>query len=386
VLYVGKAINLRNRVKSYFTNRKDLGEKTDILVSQISKVKTIRVESEIESLLLEANLIKKHNPKYNTKEKDNKSYNYVAITKDDFPRIIILRGRGLAKAGVGINSKKYKKVFGPYPSGESLRLALKIIRRIFPYLDAKTFKKDRYEFYKQISLAPDVAEPYAKKKYVNNIKHIIHFLEGKKATVLKSLEREMYQYAKVQDFEHAHEIKKQIFALNHINEVSLIKSDIIMPQYTPNTVNINRIEAYDISHISGSSMVGAFSVIEMGEIVKEEYRSFNIRGFSSSNDAGALEEVLRRRLKHNEWQFPDLIIADGNQIQKSVIEKVLQEHKLQIPVVAAVKGKGHKVVAMIGNEQIIKSYKKQILLANAEVHRFALSKHKQKRAKNFLGK
>ena len=226
--------------------------------------------------------------------------------------------------------------------------------------------------------------------YKNNIKNLILFFEGKKTTILKNLEKQMLDYAKKKEFEKADEIKKKIFALNHINDVALIKEDYSLSPSGSSPLTRGRpgggirIEAYDIAHLSGSNMVGAFVVIEDGELNPKEYRTFNIKGFTASNDAGALGEVISRRFNHPEWKFPDLIIADGNQVQKNVIEKELKNRGIKIPVIAVVKDSHHKARALIGDEILIKKYKKQILLANAEVHRFVLRKHKIKRSKNFL--
>lgn len=403
IIYIGKATSLKDRTKSYFG--KDLfytrGPLITKMVEEAETVNYTVTDTVIEAIILEANLIKKHQPIYNTKEKDNKSYNYVCITKDDFPRVITVRGRILEQKG----RSGYKAIYGPYPSGELLRSALKIIRKIFPFLDAKTLKKDRYEFYKQIHLAPNVELSQAKIKYNKTIKNIELFFSGEKNKILKSLEKEMLSAAKKKEFELANGIKKQIFALNHINEVSLIKSDMFEGSQGSSdkpfskvlgsvhqtieksflaSASAIRIEAYDIAHLSGSDMVGAFSVVQDGEKETGQYRTFNIKGFDKANDPGALGEVIKRRLNHPEWSMPNLIVADGNDVQKSVIEKELKLNNLNIPVVAVVKDSRHKARAIIGDVDIINKYKKQILLANAEVHRYVLGRHIAKRSRTFL--
>lgn len=390
ILYIGKATNLKDRVKSYFG--KDLidtrGPLIVKMVNDANSIEFIETESVLEAIILESNLIKKNQPKYNTKEKDNKSFNYICITKDSWPRIIIKRGRNIDFKNKKVGALKLKSIYGPYPSGDLLRSALKIIRKIFPYLDEKTIKKDNYEFYKQLHLAPETKDDTAKKVYLKSIKHIEQFLSGEKTKIIKSLEKEMNIYAKKKEFEKANIIKKQIFALNHVNDVSLIKEDSYFSPIITNEDKENdfRIEAYDIAHLSGSSMVGAFVVVENGQINSSEHRLFNIRNFSLANDPGALEEVFSRRLAHNEWTLPDLIIVDGNQIQKNVIEKELLKNKIKIPVIAVVKDKSHKAKAMIGDTDLIQKYKKQILLANAESHRFVINAHKKNRANKFLPK
>ena len=151
ILYIGKATSLRDRVRSYFS--KDListrGPMILDMTVKADNVEWQETDSVLESLILEANLIKKYKPKYNTKEKDNKSFNFVCITRDKLPRVLVVRGRGL-------NKKEYSKVSGPYPNGLQLREAMKIIRRIFPYIDNDSAKKNNTEFYKQLGLVPKI--------------------------------------------------------------------------------------------------------------------------------------------------------------------------------------------------------------------------------------
>ena len=390
VLYIGKATSLRSRVKSYFS--KDLiqtrGPMILDMTVKIDKVDWQETDSILEALILEANLIKKYKPKYNTKEKDNKSFNYVCITKDKLPKVLIVRGRGL-------NKKEYKKVYGPFPNGQQLKEAMKIIRRIFPYFDNDSNKKNNREFYRQLGLVPFG-------EYKENIKNLNLFFEGKKKSVVINLKKEMLSHALKKEFEKAGEIKKRIFALNHINDVALIKEDIFASQeyanssrFTQSTgayttqnshipVSLFRIEAYDIAHMSGQNMVGVMTVVEDGEVNKNEYRKFIIRTQDNSNDTGALEEILSRRLRHTEWRLPSLIVVDGSTAQINVAKRVLNRYKFDIPIVGVVKDEHHKPKAIIGDDLIIKNYKKDILLINSEAHRFAITFHKQKRNKSFL--
>ncbi len=423
IIYIGKATSLKSRVKSYFSKDLVLTRGTHILniVVNTHKVEWESTDTVLEALILESNLIKKYQPKGNTKEKDDKSFNYVCITKpagrtggDEWPRIIVERGKNIDFKKKIAGGKKVKSIYGPYTAGTLLREALKIVRRIFPFLDSKTLKKDRYEFYKQIHLAPDIGENNAKKQYLKNIKHIQQFFKGEKKKIIKSLEKDMKESAKKMDFERASEIKRQIFALTHINDVSLIKGESITqpspfsqvlgsPRFArpdhskkdwvaplhndlSSTLHLTsaKIEAYDISHMSGKSMVGAFITREGSEFEKSGYRKFIIRGFDSANDPGALKELITRRLNHPEWPMPDLIVADGNQIQKRIIEDALKEKGLNIPVVAVVKDTRHKARAIVGDELLIRRFKKDILAANAEVHRFVLAFHKKRQGKSFL--
>ncbi|MEK7586230.1 MAG: hypothetical protein AAB477_03320 [Patescibacteria group bacterium] len=369
-LYIGKATSLRSRVRSYFG--KDLivtrGPLILDMTVQADKLKWQETDSVLEALILEAELIKKYQPRYNTKEKDNKSFNYVVFTKDKISKVLVIRGRKLKKSD-------YKKVFGPFTNGLQLREAMRIIRKIFPYFDNYSNKKQNYQFYKQLALIPEG-------DYRNNIKNLILFFQGKKKKIVLNLKKEMLAHAKKKEFERAGEIKKRLFALEHINDVALIKEDEVQKNF--NTSAPFRIEAYDIAHMSGKNMVGVMTVLEDGRFSKNEYKKFIIRTQTGSNDTGALEEVLSRRFRHTEWGIPSLVVVDGSTAQTNVAKRVLKRYQFDIPVVAVVKDDKHKARAIVGDEALIKIHKKSILLANSEAHRFAIAFHKQKRSNNFL--
>lgn len=369
ILYIGKATSLKDRVKSYFS--KDLIKTRGLLlvdmIFKIDKIKYQATDSVLEALILEANLIKKYQPYYNTKEKSDKSFNYVLITKEQIPKVLIVRGKELLK---------YKGFsFGPYTNSSQLKIALQIIRKIFPFIDESSSKKANIEFYKQIHLTPA-----NKEEYIRNIKNLKLFLSGKKKYVLRNLKKEMILYAKRHEFEKAGEIKRQIFALKHINDVALIK--LAPKAYSPTSVF--RIEAYDIAHMSGKNMVGVMTVIENGEVVKNEYKKFKIRTQSGANDTGALKEVLERRFLHNEWVFPNFIVVDGGIAQKNIAEAVINKMGLKILVVSVAKDDHHKARDIMGDKILAVKYKREILLLNNEAHRFAITYHKNMRNRNFL--
>jgi len=377
ILYIGKATNLRDRVRSYFGD--DLiaqrGQRLVDMVAKSVKIDWIETDSVLEALILEANLINLHQPKYNALGKDNKSFYYVVITKEDFPRVLILRGRDLEKKLLK-KELAIKIQFGPFPYGGQLKEALRIVRKIFPFNDKDSSKKDQIEFYRQIKLAPNLENSEIQKQYQNTIDNIILFFKGSKSVLLKKLKETMMSLASTMKFEQANEVKKQIFALEHIKDVSLIKKENISKRITG-----FRIEGYDIAHISGTNMVGVMTVIEQGEPAKDQYRKFNVKGFDTANDVGALEEIFRRRMGHVEWPFPDLIVVDGALPQKSRVEKVLREIGIRIPVVALVKNEKHKPKGLLGLKKFTEQYKDEIILVNAESHRFALDFHRKKRSK-----
>jgi excinuclease ABC subunit C len=377
ILYIGKATSLRDRVRSYFGD--DLvEERGKRLVDMVTYAKSVSYEvtdSVLEALILEANLISKYKPKYNAIGKDDKSFYFVVITKESFPRVLIMRGRDIEKK-VLQKELSISQKFGPYPHGSQLKEALRIIRKIFPFNDKDSIKKDQAEFYRQIKLAPDLGNSEIQKKYNETIQHIVLFLKGKKQKLLLALKKEMDQYAKKLFFEQASEVKKKIFALEHIKDVSLIKKEDIEKR-----VSDFRIESYDIAHISGTNMVGVMTVIEHGEPNPKEYRKFIIQGFSQANDTGALGEVLERRLAHTEWPFPQLIVVDGALPQKSKMESILNTRGIKIPVVAVVKNEKHKPKGILGLKKFTEKYKQEIILANAEAHRFALQFHRKRRSR-----
>lgn len=383
ILYIGKATNLTDRVKSYFS--KDLIEKRGPMildmVTQATSIKQCKTDSVLEALILESNLIKKHQPKYNTKEKDNKSFNYVCITNEDMPKVLIKRGRNLKM----IQEKElsvYKKTFGPFPSGTQLKEAMKIIRRIFPYVDEQSVKKNNSEFYLQLGLSPNIKNREIDViSYRKNIKNLVLFFQGKKKDIIKNLKKEMMYFAKNREFEKANEIKKKIFALNHINDIALIKSDTV-DSHSSNY----RIEAYDVAHMSGKNMVGVMVVLENQELNKKEYKKFIIKTVGVANDPKSLSEVLERRFSHEEWRSPDLIVVDGGMIQMNAVNKVLSKLRFKIPIVSVLKDERHKAKAILGDNKIIEKNKKNILLANTESHRFAIAFHKQRRRKSFIFK
>jgi excinuclease ABC subunit C len=396
ILYVGKATSLRDRVRSYmsktvFDTRGPLIEK---MIEEANRIDWQVTDSVLEALILEAALIKKHQPKYNTKEKSDKSFNYVCITKELIPKVLVVRGKD-------VKHRVFDKVFGPYPNGSQLRDAMKIVRKIFPFLDDKS--KNYIEFYKQINLVPDLNDI---KIYLQNIKNIKLFFSGKKQSILKNLKKGMVSYAKNKEFEKAGEIKRQLFALQHINDVALIKNNTfadnkifdpapffgrirgnkVGPSDTKILLSakVFRIEAYDIAHMSGKNMVGVMVVVEDGESAKNEYRKFKIKTQNGSNDTGALKEVLERRLAHNEWAYPHLIVVDGSTAQINTAESILLKFNLSISVVSVVKDERHKPKEIIGDKKFTQKYKKEILLANSEAHRFAIAYHKKVRGKDFL--
>jgi excinuclease ABC subunit C len=405
VLYIGKATSLRSRMRSYFAT--DLADtRGPLITSMIEKATSIdwrETDSVLEALILEANLIKTFKPKHNTDLKDDKSWNYVVITKEDFPRVLLVRGKNLASASAdphfsaadlqGDATKRgsaYAHVFGPFPHGLQLKEALKIIRKIFPYRDTCTpaqellamGKMPKACFNHQVGLCPGVCDgSITKAEYRKIIRRIVMLFSGKKQTLLKSLEKDMKLAAKEENFEEAARLRSQVFALNHIQDVSLIKDEYRSPTLGLDGMRTTRIEAYDVAHLAGSSHVGVMVVVENGNAMKSEYRKFRLRAAKPGDDPGSLKEILSRRLSHDEWPMPRIIAVDGSTAQINVAEAVLREFGMQIPVVGVVKDEKHRPRNIRGDRDLIKGHERDILLANSEAHRFAITYHRNDRSK-----
>lgn len=386
ILYVGKATSLRDRVRSYFSNDliKTRGPR---LVDMVTQAKTVTFEvseSVLEALVLEAHYIKKYQPKANSDGKDDKSFNHVVITKEDYPRVLLVRGKDLHDP-LKNNSYKLQASFGPFPHAGQLKEALRIIRKIFPFFDTKKPVLDlsnrhdvgRLRFNQQIGIYPDTTDEEARAAYQETIRHLKLFFQGKKKLLVKELEKHMHQAAEREEFEEANRYKKQLFALTHINDVALLKHS------TRAITEHMRIEAYDIAHLSGKAMVGVMTVLENGNPAKNEYRKFKIRSVHQSNDTAALREVLERRLGHNEWHYPNLIVIDGGKAQLKLAQDIMNMHGFRTPVVSVVKDERHRPREILGAKEWRTKYEREILLANSEAHRFAIDYHRNLRRKHF---
>lgn len=397
ILYVGKAASLRDRVRSYFS--KDLAETRSPAIAQMiqeaTSVAHIETQSVLEALILEANLIKTEMPPYNTASKDNKSFNYVVITKERFPRVLIVRGRELYTTW---NDKDIKHLFGPFPHGMQLQEAVKMIRRIFPFRDSKctpcedqlrtkqlpanshelAHKRCKPCFNRQIGLCPGVCTgEMSYEEYKERIKFICTLFSGNFKGLKRDLAREMKAAAKAEDFERAEMLRRQCSALEHIKDVSLIKQERV------SAGGGVRIEAYDVAHTSGVETVGVMTVVENGEKYTSAYRMFKIKTVTN-DDVGALTEMLERRLNHAEWPLPRVFVVDGGKGQMRAAERILKKAGIVIPLVGVVKNERHQPERLIGDRRAIEAHERDILLANSEAHRFGISWHRKRRsAKSF---
>ncbi|OGZ34879.1 MAG: hypothetical protein A3A94_03070 [Candidatus Portnoybacteria bacterium RIFCSPLOWO2_01_FULL_43_11] len=357
ILYVGRAISLRKRVMNYF--RKDLDPRIKEMVSLATKIKCQKTETILEAIISEANLIKKYWPKYNVREKDNRSFIYLIIPKTDFPRPLIVRQRELQKFP---SARAF--IFGPYQSISLLKNALRIIRRIFPYGTCQPFSgKPCFNY--QIGLCPGLClGKITKKDYQKNIKNIILLLSDRKKRLFKKLKKENPEKAR---------------GLKHLQDVSLIlKEEFSLIS------KINRIEGYDISHLTGKEPIGAMVVFINGQPDNSQYRLFKIKEAPKNDDLRALAEVIKRRFNHPEWPWPDLILIDGGRPQINYISKILKNRQLNIPLIGISKFKKDKLVFPPKTKKSLKELAQNIkpilLRVRNEAHRFCLksSRHQRK--------
>lgn len=395
ILYVGKAKNLKKRVSSYFTRRKDLGERTKLLVSQISSIKTVKVESEIESLLLEANFIQKYKPRYNIRFTDGKAYPMIKITiKDEYPKVLIARR---------IDDKK-SIFFGPYPNVSALRTVLKIVRRIFPYQSVLRHP-NKLCLYNHLGLCP-CPEVTKDSYYKKNIRRLARFLKGNTREVLKDLENERNMFSRDEEYEKAK------LAQLKINSIKLVTSPNYKPfeyEENPNLTQdlrtkelndlsqvlkewgmkvgeVRKIECYDISVISGKFATGSMIVFQDGERDSSSYRRFKVRYGLKPNDFAMLEEVISRRLNHKEWPLPDLLIVDGGKGQVSVVKSLLNKRNTEIPLIGLAKREETIITSDLKEVKLPKdsSVLHLIMRIRDEAHRFAITYHRKLRSKGML--
>ncbi len=281
ILYIGKATSLKRRVSSYFQKAHD--ERIEKLVSEIASIETKDTSSALEALLLEAEYIKKYFPPYNIMEKDDKTFAYIAITDEAIPRVIVTRPTQREKVNA-------KYLYGPYTSVATARVALKLIRRIFPFHTRNTPSPSNRSdlcFDATIGLCSGVCGgKQSIAEYRKTLAQLRLFLQGKRARTIASIKRAMIVASKEQHYERAARLRNQLHALEHIRDIALLKRD----EFDPALKRINsyhiphRIEAYDISHVFGEDAVGSMVVFTNGAIDSREYRKFKIRGPNTPDD------------------------------------------------------------------------------------------------------
>jgi len=495
VIYVGKAKNLKNRVKSYFVGAHN--EKTTLLISEIRDFSYLITNNELESLILEINLIKRYLPKYNIKLVDDKSYPYIKFSKGEYPRLIVMR-----------SNTPTQKAFGPYPNGYSARMTVDLLNKLYPFRKCVTIPKKPCLYYHLGQCLAPCINDVSKEEYNQMIKEVTRFLKGDTKKVLDILEGKMYEASDNLEFEKANEYKeminhinttseKQIIsladlkdrdiiayshndeniaiqillmrngaitdthqtifsyigdhyeaALNYIDQLYLdnlyidellfsnqfnlndleirYKKKASIPQigdkkkmvdlalqnakenlenyfkiyqhredinleierslYELFSKEINYIEAFDNSQLFGSSPVSAMIVYKNHEFFKDGYRKFNIQT-ASQDDYQQIKEVIYRRyyrLLMEDKSLPDLILVDGGVGHVNAALSIIDDLRLDVMVAGMKKNKRHEFESLIFNGKEVELSKnsnlyKFFLKINEEVHRFAITFHRQVR-------
>ncbi len=391
VIYIGKALSLKDRVRSYF-NPRLTDPKTKLMIAHADSLEHQVVASEFEALLLEANLIKKYQPKYNIQLKDNKHYLYIAITQPPF-RIFPTRRPEL--------EKNLLDWYGPFPSSTDVRRVLQILRRIFPYCSHPNIPQRQCLYY-HLKLCPGF-QNLTTVDYQKDITHIRRVLKGQSRLLLKRLTRGMKEASKELRYEQAQNYKNQIESLQNLTQgwrplgknfdtskQALFRLKKLLTNYQGIAASsLNKIEGYDISNLGNEIIVGAMVAFVDGLPEKGLYRKFKIRkeedfhprgvhsaipvvdmekgnprgvnlvhpggGFiKKQNDPGSIKQIIARRLNHPEWLFPQLILVDGGKPQISAAFAALREKELagQICILGLAKSEETVILPKIENKKI----------------------------------
>ena len=515
IIYVGKAISLKNRVRQYFQSSRNKGVKIEQMVTHIARFEYIITDSELEALVLECNLIKEHRPKYNTMLMDDKTYPFIKVTvQEDFPRVLFARQMYKDKA----------KYYGPYTSAAAVKDTIDLIHKLYGIRTCnrqlpKMQGKERPCLNYHIHQCPAPCQGYiSKEEYGESVKKALHFLNGNYAPILKELEEKMQQAAEEMEFEKAIEyrellgsvkkiaqkqkitnsdmedkdviamakdredavvqvffirdgrligrdhfclhiaaddkkeeilaafvkqfyagtpyIPREIMMQYEIGEAEVIESwlserkgqkvHICVPKKGEkeklvelaqknakmvldqdkerirreegrtigamkeiagllNLPEISRVEAYDISNISGFQTVGSMVVFEKGKPKRSDYRKFRIRGVQGADDYASMEEMLTRRLSHYET-YPDLIMMDGGRGQVNIALKVMDAVGVHVPVCGMVKDDHHRTRGIYFNNVEIPIDRdsegfRLVTRIQDEAHRFAIEYHRSLRSK-----
>lgn len=391
--YIGKSINIKARVSSHLENAK-LDNKERFIINNSNTIETITTESEFKALIIEAKLIKKFQPKYNSIWKDDKSPLYIKITiKDEYPKVFLIRKENDVKS----------LYFGPFSSTKIAETIISDIRKIIPFCTQKKISK-KVCFYSKIGLCNpcpnEIKSLDLKKQYQKNINQVISILRGNVKTITKDFYQKLNIFIKNNQYEQAIIIRNKIFRFDRLldlkddsdffynnNEKKLKEMLVILKKYFSQLIKLNRIETYDISNLGLNQVVGSMVVMKNSQIDKKEYRRFKIKQKGLRSDSDRLKEVIKRRLKQP-WPIPDLIIIDGGRPQIKTILNVFQENQINIPLLGIAKNPDRVIVGVDGYPNLFLKNDSKILniirLLRDESHRFARKYHLFLRSKDFL--
>ena len=341
-IYIGKAAVLRNRVRQYFQKSRNRDPKTEALVSEIHDIEWIEVETELDALFLEAEMIRRYMPRYNILLRDDKSLLYVRIDiKSDHPTVTFTR-RPLDDGA---------EYFGPYIQGYAVRKALRLLRRIFPYAINQEQATMGSMLYEQIGLDPGLSSGRTTlESYRKNLRLLMSYLRGNRMTLMQEIEKEMKRAAEQQDFERAAQLRNKLHELKSLRKQVVFSDREFMDiskdkglQGLAELLSLDRapkrIEGYDISHMSGTDTVASMVVFQNGLPEKAAYRKFKMR-LKGNDDFAHMKEVITRRLSPKNvknWGLPQLFLIDGGKGQLHAALEARDKAGVDIPMIGLAK-------------------------------------------------
>lgn len=439
VIYVGKAVNLPSRTKSYFANYKRLDPRIQAMVENARDLEYLTVDNEIEAFLLESNLIKKYMPHYNRAGKDDKNYLWIEIQSQlDFPIVRTVREKKLKKADY----------FGPFPNVGAVRRMLKQLRKVFKYHSTSRVIEERVDkddnkyiytsdntpcFHYHLGLCSGACMGIIpKEEYRKQINDLKRFLRSDHKELKADYKKQMEQFSQDKDYEKAADMRDKLRDLELLTKFTLIDETVDDMTLRQKQLDYNRqgivelvdrlqidglkvseadskkfrMECYDISNIQGTNAVSAMVVSIGGKLEKKHYRKFKIKLKNTPDDFAMLQETLQRRLKYlvddkkqdeSFSQKPDLIIIDGGKGQVSSVLKIMQKYEtkygLYIPIIGLAKKREEIFVPkQVGKDvefRLVKLSKRApglrvVTMLRDEAHRFGIGYHRLLRSKEMI--
>ncbi len=435
LIYVGKATSLKNRVKSYFVLRHGSGQVIRPIEQMIHEVADIRwkeTDSALEAVILESITIKKYQPKYNVLGKDNKSWNYIVITKDEYPGVETMRQYELEQMTPVEIKKRYRHIFGPYP-GLNRRATMKLLARLFhiSFCEASPASAFRgkgkqprpclyYEMGQCFGVCIRALSGADYKERV--IRPLVTLLRGQKKKLLRLLEARMEAESRAHHFEEAARLRDQLVSLRRIHDIAILNESFVkdptlgptalagrarlaaeeVGRVTPlllpptrgesdtrqaprSSLELVRVEGYDISNLGPTGQVGSMVVFVHGEPDTRQYRKFRIRDVAGQSDVDCLAEVIERRLNHDDWPLPAVFLVDGGKPQLNRVKQILEKRKVRIPVIGIAKGperKRNDFFLGSTEPEFIRwadSHREMLIRVRDEAHRFAVQYQRRTR-------
>lgn len=342
IIYIGKAANLRNRVRQYFQISRVRDPKTDALVAEIADIDWITVDSEIDALFLEAEQVRRYLPRYNILLRDDKSSTYIRIDYDAAHPTVSYTRRPLDDGA---------QYYGPYFNANAVKRALKYLRRAFPYSTHTKHIPKRACLLYHLGLCPGLEEnKISLSEYRANLRKLIKYLKGERSRLIRQVEREMKLYAKEGHYEQAAIARNQLFALKGLSKQIIFSdrefmdiskdkglaglSELLGLEKAP-----RRIEGYDISHMQGTDTVASMVVFTNGIPDKAAYRKFKMR-LPGNDDFAHMNEAITRRLSEKNrkaWGLPQLFLIDGGKGQLGAAIKARDQAGLDVPMIGLAK-------------------------------------------------